>query len=322
MKAVVVSELGQIPEATDVPDAVRGDGESLLEVLAAPINPVDLGVASGAFFAGSPPVPYIAGAEGIGRILESATHQPGTVVWTGMQGLGVSRNGCMGERVAARDGLLIPVPDGADPAIAGACGIAGISAWLPLTWRAPVRDGETVLVLGATGVLGSVAVQAAKLLGAGRVVAAGRRPAKLARAAELGADATVELDAHDDLVTAFRDACGGDGPNLVIDPLWGAPLVAAVQAAAPFARVVQIGQSAGAEATIPSGAIRGKSLDLLGYTTLAVPVDVLTTGFRELVEHATAGRIQIEVERVSLDGAPDAWLRQAGGADTKFVVCP
>mgnify|MGYP001136078744 CR=1 FL=1 len=42
MKAVVVSELGQIPEVTDIPDAVRGDGESLLEVLAAPINPVDL----------------------------------------------------------------------------------------------------------------------------------------------------------------------------------------------------------------------------------------------------------------------------------------
>lgn len=322
MKAVVVNELGQTPGVTDVPGAVRGEGESLLEVLAAPLNPVDLGVASGKFFAGSPPVPYVAGAEGIGRIFESDAHQIGTVVWTGMQGLGMSRNGCMAERVAARDSLLIPVPEGTDPALAGACGIAGISAWLPLTWRAPVRQGDTVLVLGATGVLGSVAVQAAKILGAGRVVAAGRRPEGLARAAALGADATVSLDGVDDLATAFREACGGDGPNLVIDPLWGTPLVAALQAAAPFGRVVQIGQSAGAEAVIPSSIVRGKSLEILGYTTITVPLDVLTRGFHELVTHASAGRIQIELERVSLDDAAGAWQRQAGGTDTKFVICP
>ena len=48
-----------------------------------------------------------------------------------------------------------------------ALGIAGLAAWLPLAWRAKVQEGETVLVMGATGVLGSIAVQAAKLLGAG-----------------------------------------------------------------------------------------------------------------------------------------------------------
>ena len=104
------------------------------------------------------------------------------------------------------------MPDDADPALAGACGIAGVSAWLPLTWRAPVRKGETVLVLGATGTLGAVAVQTAKLLGAGRVVAAGRRQA-LERARSLGADAVVKLDEVHDLAAALREACAGVGPR-------------------------------------------------------------------------------------------------------------
>ena len=46
------------------------------------------------------------------------------------------------------------------------CGIAGLTAWLAVAWRAPVRPDDTVLVLGASGALGAVAVQAAKLLGA------------------------------------------------------------------------------------------------------------------------------------------------------------
>ena len=75
------------------------------------------------------------------------------------------------------DAHAIEIPDGADPALAGALGIAGLAGWLPFAWRAPLEGGESVLVLGASGSVGIVAVQAAKLLGAGRVVAAGRSAA-------------------------------------------------------------------------------------------------------------------------------------------------
>ena len=147
---------------------------------------------------------------------------------------------------------MIEVPDGADPALAAGMGIAGMAGWLPFAWRAPLEGGENVLVLGATGSVGLVAVQTAKLLGAGRVVAAGRSAAGLERATQYGADATLRLDEVDDLVAAFKDAFGGEGPSYVFDPLWGEPAAAAVQAAVPQATIVNLGQSAGATSEIAS----------------------------------------------------------------------
>lgn len=320
MKALVVEELGRPPALRDAPEPARGEGEALLEMLAVPLNPVDLSVASGKFFAGAPPVPYVVGAEGVGRVLESSLHEPGTVVWTGMQGLGISRDGVLAERGVAREDGLVVVPDGADPALAGALGIAGLAGWLPLAWRAPVTRDDRVLVLGATGTVGLVAVQAAKVLGASRVVAAGRRKAALGRAVELGADTTVLLDGCGDLPSLLREACGGDGPTVVVDPLWGEPAMAALAAAAPGARIVQIGQSAGAEARVPSGHVRGKMLDILGYTNLRVPFDVLADGYRTLVAHAVEGRVHVDVERVPFDRAEAAWERLAEGSGTKLVV--
>ena len=123
-------------------------------------------------------------------------------------------------------------------------------------------------MLGATGSVGTVAVQAAKLLGAGRVVAAARDAEALERLRELGADATVDLSTTEDLAQAFRDAAGGE-VDVTVDPLWGEPAVAAMQASGRFARLVQIGQSAGAEATVPSAAIRGKAMAVLGHTSTA-----------------------------------------------------
>jgi NADPH2:quinone reductase len=322
MRAVLVDELGAPPALGEAPEPEPQPGEALLEVVAAPLNPVDISVASGKFFAGSPPVPYVAGAEAVGRVVSSEAFPAGTLVWTGMQGLGIDRDGTFAERVAAREDHLVPVPDGADPALAAALGIAGLAAWLPLSWRTFVRPGETVLVLGATGTLGLVAVQAAWVLGAGRVVAAGRNAERLERAREAGAEAVVELRGQADLADELREACGDGGPTLVVDPLWGEPFVAALTAAAPGARIVQIGQSAGPEAIVPSGAVRGKMVDILGYTNLRVPPDVLAEGYRALVEHAAAGRITIDIERLPLEQAAEAWQRQAAGADAKLVLVP
>ena len=317
VRAAIVTELGQSPEVGERPDPPSADGKVVLEVLAAPLNPLDIAVGSGRYFAGNPPVPYVPGSEAVGRRRDS-----GQLVWAFGDGLGVQRDGTLAELATCGADALVPVPEGADPALAAALGIAGLAGWLPLAWRAPVRGDDRVLVLGATGTAGRVAVQTAKLLGAQRVVAAGRDAERLERATEDGADATVRLDDAEGLGDRFREACGGDGPTLVVDPLWGPPLVAALEAAARGARVVQLGQSAGAEASVPSRLVRGKQLDILGHTNFAVPREVLREQYAKLVRHAVAGEITLDVEPVALDEVASAWERQAGGPGRKLVVVP
>ena len=273
MRAAQIHVVGELPA---VGDTEEPSGDDVVEVIAAPVNPIDLAVSRGILATGHPPLPYVPGCEGVGRTAD------GKVVWVFGGGLGRTANGAMAERVAIGDSMAISVPDGADPAVAAGLGIAGLAGWLPLAWRAPLQGGENVLVLGATGAVGLVAVQTAKLLGAARVVAAGRSAEGLERAASLGADATVRLDA-DDLVAAFKDAFGGEGPSYVFDPVWGAPVAAAIQAAVPRATIVNLGQSAGATAELASAAVRFKNLSILGHTNFAVPEDELTEHYHRLV---------------------------------------
>ena len=312
MKAALIRELGATPE---VAEAGEPDGD-VVDVLAAPINPIDLAVSRGVLATGTPPLPYVPGCEAVGRMPD------GRVVWIFGGSLGRTTNGAIAEQAPVGDSHAIDVPEGADPALAAALGIAGLAGWLPFAWRAPLRGGEDVLVLGATGSVGVVAVQAAKLLGAGRVVAAGRSAEGLERARSRGADDTVRIDETDDLVAAFKDAFGGDGPSYVFDPLWGAPAAAAVQAARPGATVVNLGQSAGATSELASAAVRFKSLSILGHTNYAVPRDELADHYRRLVGHAIAGEILLELDLVPLDDVAGAWQRQADGAGTKLVVVP
>lgn len=321
MRAAIVSEYQVPPTAGDRHAPQAGDGKALVELRAAALNPADLAIASGSFPAGSPPLPYVPGIEGVGTVIESALFAPGTRVWASGRGLGVGTDGTFAEQFSAVDDILVEVPAGADDLVAAAVGVVGLAGWLPLAWLAPVREGETVLVLGATGNVGGIAVQAAKILGAGRVVAVGRNADRLDRARGLGADEVVEVGDSD-----FRErlaaAVDGAAPTLVLDTLWGAPLEAAAAVAAPGARIVHVGQAAGPMATIASGLMRGKQLQILGYSNFAVPQSAVAQAYADVVEHAAAGRITIDVEAVPLEQVAQAWARQAAGSGTKLVLVP
>jgi NADPH:quinone reductase-like Zn-dependent oxidoreductase len=316
VRAAVLHEYGT-PVLGAFEEPVASGRQLVVEVAVAGLNPVDVRKASGTYFADVPPLPSVAGLEGVGRVAGS-----GRRVYFERA---VAPFGSMAERALVDDSALAELPDAIDDGLAAALGIAGLAGWLPLAWRARVQPGETVLVLGATGVVGQVAVQAARLLGAGRVVAAGRDPELLAHAAgALGADATVDLSTArsvDELAGAFRDAAGGE-IDVVLDPLWGVPGAAAVEALGTGGRLVQLGQSAGAEATLSSAAIRGKQLALLGYINFGAPAEVRWEAYRTLVAHAVAGRMSVEVERIPLEQVADAWARVQAGAGRKLVLVP
>ena len=289
MRAVLVREIGTTPvvEEIDPPD-----GENVVEVSSAALNPVDVSIATGRFYGGSPQTPYVLGSEAVGR---DAT---GARVW-------IRGRGLMAERAAAPE-WTVPVPDGVDDGTALACGIAGLTAWLALRWRTEVRPDDTVLVLGATGTLGSTALQAAKLLGARRVVGAARHPERVHRAA----DEVADLGSEQELPAA----------TLIVDALWGEPLERALASAASGVRVVHLGQSAGPAATLLSAWVRGKVATILGHSLFSIPLEIASAGYRELCFHAREGRIELPVESYPLARLAEAWERQASGSPGAKIV--
>jgi NADPH:quinone reductase-like Zn-dependent oxidoreductase len=311
MRAAVLHEYG-VPQAGEFDEPVAGDdGQALVEVLAAGVNPVDVAINAGVFYAGKPPLPSVAGREGVGLLDGERVYFDGPL----------APFGSMAERSLIDPRSTQPVPDGVPDGVAVALGISGLAAWLGLTWRAQLERGEHVLVLAASGVLGQIAVQGAKLLGAGRVVAAARSRERLERCAELGADATVRLGDDEDLAGAMSEAAEGR-IDVVIDPLWGEPLVAALNAASFGARIVQMGAGAGAEAVIPSAAIRGKMLVLMGHTNFAAPPEVKGEAYRRMAEAAAAGELKVAVEELPLERVGEAWERLAAGSHAKLVLRP
>jgi NADPH2:quinone reductase len=314
MRAAVIEHYGEPPVLREMPEP-KTDGTGVVEVIAAPLNPVDLSIASGKFYAGSPPPPYVPGGEGVGRLLQNGNAGPRVYFRAAMP------NGSLAERAVVSRNETVSIPDAVPDGVAAGLGIPGIAAYLALTRRAQLKAGETVLVLGASGVLGAIAVQLARLLGAGRIVAGARDEQALARSRGLGADATVDLQQVDGLTERIREASGGQ-LQVVIDPIWGIPGVAALEAMSPFGRFVQLGQSAGPEAVVKSGVVRGRYLSILGYGSFLVPWEDQAAAYRTLLDYVVAGQLKVEFEVLPLEAAPDAWKRQATSPHHKLVLSP
>ena len=77
MRAAVVRTLGQPPEPGEHPDPAPAQGQAVVTMTAAPLVPLDLLCASGTSYFGRPPVPYVPGVQGVGRVEQSAFHAPG-----------------------------------------------------------------------------------------------------------------------------------------------------------------------------------------------------------------------------------------------------
>ena len=150
MRAAIVTEYSRTPEVGERPEPEPREGRALLELRAAAINPADLAVASGRFPFGSPPMPYVPGMEGVATVLRSSRFAEGTVVFGPARGLGIGFDGTFSARFAAPEEILAEVPSGASDQLAATFGVAALAGWMPLSIVAPVRSGESVLILGAT----------------------------------------------------------------------------------------------------------------------------------------------------------------------------
>jgi NADPH2:quinone reductase len=284
----------------------------VVAVRAAALSGLDRAIARRLHYLKMPDGPFVVGREGVAidgdkRIYFNVNAPVGPF-------------GSMAERSLIDLKFSFPVPDGVADDVAAALGNAGLAAWLALSWRARLKRGESVLILGATGVSGLIAVTAAKQLGAGRVVAAGRNHAALDRAKRLGADATVDLAAGD-FVAAYRAAAGGP-VDVVIDNVFGAPGEAALEVLALNGRLVHLGTMAGQTMTLRGAAIRRASADIMGFAYYHAPVELQAQAYRELCRLAAAGVIEIDVETRPLSDIATAWDARAAGNRHRQVLIP
>jgi NADPH2:quinone reductase len=319
MKAAVLYELGKAPRFHEFAEPTAGKDEAVVRVRAASLKAVDRQLASGSHYASPRELPVVCGTDGVGEL------EDGTRVFFG----GPRRPyGAMAERTVAPRAFCFPVPAGIDDDTAAALPNPGVSAWLSLTHRAKLTAGETVLILGATGVTGQLAVQIAKLLGAKRVIGAGRNERVLSKLGELGADATIQLEQPtDSLKDAFAREAGEAGFDVIIDYLWGRPtetLLAAITKS-EFAvvtketRLVQVGESAGPAIALPAAVLRSTALTILG--TAGIPSrEVLVDAMQQVMTRAARGELHIETERVPLSDIESVWQHPESGC--RIVVIP
>jgi len=194
VRAIAVLEFGGSPVLVDVPEPVPGPGGVLVRLAAAGVNPFDRKVADGMMKGSMPHVfPLVLGIDGAGVV--EALGEGATRFAVGDRVFGTFFHAPAGEGTYA-EYVTVPetnplalLPAGLDPVVAAALPTAGLTA-VQVVDALEAQEGETVLVVGATGGVGGFVVQLAAAAGL-RVVATGR-PADADRLRGLGAAEVVD----------------------------------------------------------------------------------------------------------------------------------
>jgi NADPH2:quinone reductase len=305
MRAAVISGNGAAPVLQDFPEPTAQEGAVLIEVDTAGLGGWDV---LGAYRLGVQ-YPCVIRGEGVGRA------EDGRRVYFGERSL--SPWGAWAERTIVPSAEVWDVPDGIDDRTAITMGIAGTGILIPLE-AAGIQPGESVLILGATGVLGQIGLQLAKGLGAGRVVAAARSQAGLDRLMERGlADAAVAMGGDND-TEALKIASGGEGFDVVLDLVFGKPFLSAVKATKWGARLITIGTGAGRVVDLNIGDLLFRTLTCIG-TGQRPPADREAI-WRRLLAMQKDQAITVDYLDYEFSDAPEAWAAQVSGPHAKITA--
>ncbi|WP_300400454.1 zinc-binding dehydrogenase [Nocardioides sp.] len=304
MRAAVIEELGGRPVVRDLPEPRAATGEVLVSISTAALNPADIVYAAGIRL--KPTLPYVPGLEGVGRL------DDGSRVYLPMA---PAPHGTFAERSVARAGTPVPVPHDVSDAQALGVGVAGTTGHLALTWKGQFQSGAAGLVRGAPGAVGPVAVPAAGGGGAAGVGAAGRDRPTLERLLSLGADEIVVLE--NDYPDALAQAAHG-GFDLVVDALFGEPMMAAIRATRMGGRIVNLGMRAGRTMQLDGIALKGK--DLLSCNIGDATDADVAASFTVLLTLVAEGSIHTESETVPLADVASVWARQDSSPHAKLLL--
>jgi NADPH:quinone reductase len=261
MKAVLCTRYGGPDdlEVAEIPEPTAGPGEVVVRVHAAGLNFFDTLIIAGKY-QHKPAFPFSPAAEFSGEVESIGFGVPWLVpgdLVVGSIGWGAAR-----EKVAVSADRLTKLPRSADlDRVAGLCVTYGTSLYA-LKDRAELERGETLAVLGAAGGTGLAAVELGKLMGA-RVIACASSDDKVAFARRHGADDGVNYE-RDNLKDALRGLTGGEGVDVVYDPIGGAQAELALRALRWSGRFLVVGFAAGDMPKPAMNLVLLRSLDILG----------------------------------------------------------
>jgi NADPH2:quinone reductase len=305
MRAARLHDIGGTLQIDEVDDPVPADGEVVVDLAFASVNPLDIWVTRGAPGVAAANLPWISGTEASGRL-------DGRAVLVRGAGLGVMRHGLYRERAAVPRSAVHELPDGLDLAQAAGLPVVGVTAWHALHTCAQVTPDDRVLVLGASGGVGSIAVQLAAAAGA-TVWGQTGNAVNVAAIAEDGAAEVLVTDA-----AGLTDAASAYAPTVVLDPLGGDFPDQVIAAMADRGRLVVYGASADPSVTINWRQMYRKAINILGYSGLIGTPEGEAHVFDELFASMLAGNLRVRLADVlPLTQAAEAHAmileRRAGG---------
>ncbi|HEY2206404.1 MAG TPA: NADPH:quinone oxidoreductase family protein [Pseudonocardia sp.] len=321
MRAAQVTRLdgpGAI-EAGEVPDPVRGDGEVLVDVAAAGVNFPDLLLSQGKYQY-RPEPPFVLGGEFAGTVREAPE---GSEFSPGDRVAGTSTVGAFAERVSVTARHVYPLPDEVGFA-AGAClPMNYLTMTFALLTRGNLAKGETVLVQGAAGGIGTATIQLANALGA-RTISVVSTEEKAEFVRSVGSHEVVLADGFKD---AVKDLTGGEGVDMVVDPVGGDRFTDSLRSLAPLGRLLVIGFTAGDIPTVRVNRLLLNNIDVrgVGWGAYALPrPGYLRQEWDRLLPYLTGGPVDPPISgRFPIERAGEAVARlDERGVLGKVVVEP
>jgi len=208
---------GEVLRIEEVPEPLPGPEEVLVKVLAASLNPSDVKNVQGNF--GKTTLPRIPGRDFAGIVTAGDREMIGQETWAAGGDIGFTRDGSHAEYIVIPKKAARPKPKSLSMSEAASVGISYITAYLGLIEKAELKEGETLLITGASGGVGSSAAKIAKLKSA-RVIAVDRRPMDPNHTRQMGIDLAL-CSESDDIVSRTREFTDGKGVDVVFDCVGG-----------------------------------------------------------------------------------------------------
>lgn len=293
MRAMQVTELGKPLTLRDIPKPAPAAGQVGVKIHTCGLNFGDLLIIKGTYQE-KPQLPFTLGMELCGTV---------TAVGEGVSHLRVGQRiaaycgfDALAEYAAIAADICVPIPDEMSNEDAAAFLIAYGTSHVALDYKAHLKPGERLLVLGASGGVGLTAVELGKLMGA-EVIAVARGSEKLAIAKAMGADHLINSET-DDIRDVVKSLGGAD---VVYDPIGGDQFKAALRACNPEARLIPLGFASGEVPQIPANHLLVKNLTVIGFYWggyTRVNPKVLTDSFEVLIKWYVAGKIKPHVSNV------------------------